>query len=117
MSRSRGSCRGMRRAGKVHVNGGGRPPAGLSRDRPSEAVCGGFDDKSDDNRSWLRGEDSNLRPHGYEPCELPLLYPASSGVRRRASIATLYHYLAHLCIAMHGREQVETGIAAARRRE
>ena len=26
--------------------------------------------------SWLRGEDSNLRPLGYEPNELPLLHPA-----------------------------------------
>lgn len=25
----------------------------------------------------LRGQDSNLRPPGYEPDELPLLYPAS----------------------------------------
>ena len=25
----------------------------------------------------LRGEDSNLRPPGYEPDELPLLYPAA----------------------------------------
>lgn len=25
---------------------------------------------------WLRGKDSNLRPLGYEPSELPLLHPA-----------------------------------------
>ena len=27
---------------------------------------------------WQRGQDSNLRPLGYEPNELPLLHPASS---------------------------------------
>jgi hypothetical protein len=28
--------------------------------------------------AWLRDQDSNLGPHGYEPCELPLLHPATS---------------------------------------
>ena len=27
-------------------------------------------------RTLLREEESNLRPQGYEPCKLPLLYPA-----------------------------------------
>ena len=27
--------------------------------------------------SWLRGADSNRRPLGYEPNELPLLHPAT----------------------------------------
>ena len=27
---------------------------------------------------WLRGLDSNQRPLGYEPNELPLLYPAKT---------------------------------------
>ena len=29
---------------------------------------------------WWRGRDSNPRPLGYEPNELPLLHPATSGV-------------------------------------
>jgi hypothetical protein len=29
-----------------------------------------------EKRSWLRGSDSNRRPSGYEPDELPLLHPA-----------------------------------------
>ena len=29
-------------------------------------------------RRWLRGSDSNRRPSGYEPDELPLLHPAKS---------------------------------------
>src|SRR3989344_7935801 len=28
--------------------------------------------------SWLRGWDSNPQSQGYEPCEMPFLYPASS---------------------------------------
>ena len=33
--------------------------------------------------SWLRDQDSNLGPHGYEPCELPLLHPATTeGMRQ-----------------------------------
>ena len=31
---------------------------------------------------WLRGQDSNLRPRGYEPRELPLLHPASMEMRQ-----------------------------------
>ena len=30
---------------------------------------------------WLRGQDSNLRPLGYEPNELPLLHPATFDAR------------------------------------
>ena len=30
------------------------------------------------NSSWLRGWDSNPQSQGYEPCEMPFLYPASS---------------------------------------
>ena len=30
------------------------------------------------SRSWLRGTDSNRRPSGYEPDELPLLHPATA---------------------------------------
>jgi hypothetical protein len=31
-------------------------------------------------RHWLRGTDSNRRPSGYEPDELPLLHPAPGTV-------------------------------------
>ena len=40
--------------------------------------------------NWLRGKDSNLRPSGYEPDELPLLHPATSnatGMSHRPSNA------------------------------
>ena len=43
------------------------------------------------NRGWLRGMDSNHRPSGYEPDELPLLHPACgvSAVDGYASSASL----------------------------
>ncbi|MDB5170523.1 MAG: hypothetical protein JWO35_217 [Candidatus Saccharibacteria bacterium] len=31
-----------------------------------------------DSLTWLRDQDSNLGPRGYEPRELPLLHPASN---------------------------------------
>src|SRR5216110_424975 len=37
-------------------------------------------------RSWLRGADSNRRPSGYEPDELPLLHPATAHSRDRPPI-------------------------------
>ena len=32
--------------------------------------------------AWLRGTDSNRRPSGYEPDELPLLHPADAAYQR-----------------------------------
>ena len=31
-------------------------------------------------QGWLRGKDSNLRPSGYEPDELPLLHSAPASI-------------------------------------
>ena len=39
----------------------------------------GFESRS----YWLRGTDSNRRPSGYEPDELPLLHPAQRFYRSR----------------------------------
>ena len=36
----------------------------------------------------LREEESNLRPQGYEPCELPLLYPA---IYKKENLPTSSH--------------------------
>ena len=36
----------------------------------------GFRINSESASCWWRGQDSNLRPLGYEPNELPLLHPA-----------------------------------------
>ena len=33
--------------------------------------------------SWLRGWDSNPQSQGYEPCEMPFLYPASKHLKNR----------------------------------
>lgn len=37
--------------------------------------CNGLQSKYQPNGDWLQGLDSNQRPLGYEPNELPLLYP------------------------------------------
>ena len=39
---------------------------------------------------WLRGQDSNLRPLGYEPNELPLLHPALLTVSQAVSCPNQY---------------------------
>jgi hypothetical protein len=39
----------------------------------------------------LRGQDSNLRPPGYEPDELPLLYPATGTPQWGYSEALVYY--------------------------
>ena len=36
--------------------------------------------------AWLRGTDSNRRPSGYEPDELPLLHPAAAHASDRLHI-------------------------------
>ena len=37
---------------------------------------------SNDVQDWLRDQDSNLGPRGYEPRELPLLHPAISSLEQ-----------------------------------
>ena len=46
------------------------------RDKEEPRVVGTRGSREDAN--WLRGKDSNLRPSGYEPDELPLLHPAKT---------------------------------------
>lgn len=41
--------------------------------------------------NWLQERDSNPRPVGYEPTELPLLYPATKKLERPRAAGTLQH--------------------------
>ena len=50
-------------------------------------------------RSWLRGADSNRRPSGYEPDELPLLHPASASIAQAAKHARRQRGLASPALA------------------
>ncbi len=104
-----GSARGWRsgwarRSGSARrVRSTGRPwwaESGAARIQPSrielgrtcgqkETTPGGGSAGSSVEDLWLRGTDSNRRPSGYEPDELPLLHPATANSKASCRIAPL----------------------------
>ena len=59
---------------------------------------------------WLRGQDSNLGPRGYEPRELPLLHPAILVIELGyySKVTSVGQFLLRLLLAVH--KEIKPGL-------